>query len=94
MRSDEEAAAEVLDKARTFPVVTALAVIEWAAVVVPLKVCENCPVPLLIVKFCPPATVRVPFAVNPLVAVISPEMVGVAVQAVPVTVRFPPSEVR
>src|SRR3989338_5502181 len=37
---------------------------------------------------------RVPLAVKPLVAVINPEMVGVAVQAVPVTVRLPPKEVK
>jgi hypothetical protein len=44
----------------------------------------------------PPAalTARVPFEVKPEVAVISPEIVGVAVQAVPVTVKFPPKEVR
>lgn len=38
--------------------------------------------------------VNAPLAVSPLVAVINPEMVGVAVQAVPVTVRLPPKLVR
>ena len=35
----------------------------------------------------------VPLAVKPLVAVINPEIVGVAVQDVPVTVKFPPNVV-
>jgi hypothetical protein len=38
--------------------------------------------------------VNAPLAVNPLVAVINPDMVGVAVQAVPVTVRLPPRVVK
>jgi hypothetical protein len=41
-----------------------------------------------------PFAVKVPFDVNPDVAVIKPEIVGVAVQEVPVTVKFPPREVR
>lgn len=41
-----------------------------------------------------PLAVKSPLEVNPEVAVMRPEMVGVAVQAVPVTVRFPPREVR
>ncbi len=39
--SPEEETAEVLDRARIFPVVAAVAVIELAAVVVPVKVCAN-----------------------------------------------------
>src|SRR3989338_1062149 len=35
--------------------------------------------------------VKAPLEVKPLVAVMRPEMVGVAVQAVPVTVRLPPT---
>ena len=65
------------------------------------------PVPTLIAKLdealrlmaapetvSPKLLVTKPLEVTPLVAVISPEMVGVAVQAVPETVRFPPREVR
>ena len=41
-----------------------------------------------------PFTVKVPIDVNPDVAVIKPEIVGVAVQEVPETVKFPPREVK
>ena len=37
---------------------------------------------------------KVPLEVSPEVAVMSPEIVGVAVHAIPVTVRFPPRVVR
>jgi len=53
----------------------------------------NVPLPVWVrlLLFC---TVTVPFEVSPLVEVMSPDMVGVAVQVVPVTVRLPPREVR
>ena len=38
--------------------------------------------------------VRAPLAVRPDVAVMRPDIVGVAVHTVPVTVKLPPSEVR
>src|SRR5947207_7740422 len=58
------------------------------------------PVPLDMVRLLPPETVTAPFAVtaplevSPALAVINPETVGVAVQTVPLTVRFPPKVVR
>jgi hypothetical protein len=90
------AAPELLVKVTVLalPVVNELAVTALPVVVVPVYVCENCPVPELMVRLFPPETVTVPLLVNPDVAVMRPEMVGVAVQAVPVTVRLPPKEVR
>ena len=62
----------------------------WAVVVVPVKVWVNTPVPELMVRFWLAPTVKVPFEVNPEVAVIKPEMVGVAVQEVGPTVNPEP----
>ena len=89
-------AAVLLEEVRfnTLPVVKELAVIAWAVVVVPVNVWVAVPVPDDITKLLPPDTVKVPLDVTPLVAVINPEMVGVAVQAVPVTVKFPPRLVK
>lgn len=57
---------------------------------VPEKVWEYTPVPELMVRFWFAPTVTVPLDVSPDVAVMRPEIVGVAVHDVPVTVRFPP----
>ena len=63
-----------------------------AMVVSPLRLTAPVPVPQVLAPGCvkAAATVTVPLAVNPLVAVINPEIVGVAVQAVGPTVNPEP----
>ncbi len=65
-----------------------------AASAVPVYVWVNVPVPEERTRLLLFEMVTAPFDVNPDVAVMSPEMVGTAVHAVPVTVKFPPREVK
>ena len=80
----------VVVTSRPDPVVREFATMAWALVVVPVNVWVAVPVPEDITKFWFAPTVRVPLDVNPDVAVIRPDIVGVAVQDVGTTVREEP----